>query len=119
MGDLFFRSLKAFIIFACIICGIGTFVAVEEGNIRPMMISVLSFGGAYWLSAIWRGLQAKGVVLTVALMVAGAFVAMQLPEPAYRLFQNPIFLNYYFIWALLMLFPGLPAMMLIFKKYSD
>lgn len=119
MGDLFFRSLKAFIFCACIIGGIGTFVAVEEGNIKPLIISVFSFGGAYLMSAVWRGIQSKGAVSAVAMVVVGAIVAQHLPAFAYASFGYEIYLNYYFIWMGLMLFPGIPILMFIFKNFSE
>lgn len=118
-GDLFLKSLRWSIFITFIIGGIGFFIAVQEGTIKPLMLSLLSFGVAYWMSDSWRGLAAKAMILSILWVMFSALLADRLPNLARNLAGVDIYLNFYIRWIGLSFFPGIPVMMYIFKKHDN
>lgn len=119
MGAQFLKSLKWFFFVCFIIGGIAAFIATEGGNIKPLILAVFSLGAAYLMSASWRELPRFAMALSILLVGTLAVAAKFLPGLAYELAGVRITYDYFVIWAGLVFFPGIPAMMFIFSKYGE
>lgn len=101
---------------------IGTmcfFLASEEDNIRPVWVGVMSFGLVFIILSVWKTMRNKVLLITLILIVGLSFVAKYLPFWLFDATGIVINMNYYILWALLVMFIGIPVMTVAFDKYEE
>lgn len=120
MIDLFFKSVKWFFFIGFIIGGIAAFVFFQEGDIKPLILAVLSFGGAYLMSNSWRDMPTKMTIACIVWVLGSALLAFKLPVILYEAAGIVVVqYNFFIRWAAVSFFPGVPVMMYIFRAFDE
>ena len=120
MGESFFQALKWFIAVAFIIGGIaGVNEAESVGSVRPLMLAIFSFGGAYIMSGSWQAIAGKAAVISLVFVMFCGVTAHYIPGILYVNFDIRLDMNFYFIWLGLIFFAGIPFVTVLFHKLNE
>jgi hypothetical protein len=120
MSEILVKAIKWYVVMLFTIVGSWTFfLASQEDNIKPVMIGVLCFGVVFIVFSFWKAIRGKILLATLFLLIGGAFLTNYVPGLLYRYADIRIDWHYTLVWAALMLFPGFPVMMHMFKHYDD
>ncbi len=125
MGDIFFRALKTSLLLISIVAGIAFIYMTQEHGIKPSMFIVLSLGLGFVFSKPFRSLPTYSMVSIIVVTLALGFLSKYLPMLMFMAanefmgMEYYLDMNFFIIWCLLLLMPGLPLLMFVFAKFGD
>jgi hypothetical protein len=116
MSDIFAKVIKWCISTTFAITGWGCLILARDyDSIKPVFISVVSFGVVYWLYE-WgkKDISKPRIVITVLVFIAALAAAL------YVQIDNVFFYygNIYYTWWVWCMIIGIPVMAVSYKKYD-
>lgn len=119
MAESFLKSLKWMIVSWSVVVGTMALIISEQTNsIKPTILCVLGYGMAYIMMAFWKTLRGKILFMSISVFLALTVLANYLTYIIAFLFGIALIIHPGISWALVMLFPGIPMMMYVFRRYD-
>lgn len=95
--------------------------ADQGSTIRPVGVSILSFGLAFILGAFWLRMRRPGLVASIGVLIVTAFLAQTQYAPLYFyvLTGERLPFEYMGTWMSLVALVGLPLMIWVFNTFDE
>lgn len=119
MRDNLIKAVKWYVISLFMEAGLwALFTADKLQSPRTLMTAVLCFGAVYVLSLFWQKMNKKLLLTSLILFIVTAFACQPqyIPLYFYVFTGTAVEMNFYLLWALVLLVVGIPVMAVAFKK---
>lgn len=114
------KSFRWFLTSMIIVLGsFCLFTSSEASDVKPTWIGVMSFGVVFVILSVWRSIRGKILLTSLILVVGNAFVAKYMPFYLFIYTDYFLDINFYILWAGLILVIGVPVISIAFNKFDE